>query len=108
LETREGRLFLDLVLGALQDAIDRTCGPGRIGGGRVFFLALGVALIGWIGRVPGRILRLAAALPVLVLVQSLLFLPIEHGASMGRSRHVRQGTSTLAYVGIAGFCITKQ
>ncbi len=47
----------------------------NVNGAVVFFLPLLVLLIGWYGRVPGRLLRLTAAVPSLVIVQSLLLLP---------------------------------
>ena len=41
----------------------------------VFLLPLLLVLLGWLGRVPGRLLRLAAAVSGLTLVQSLLLTP---------------------------------
>lgn len=52
----------------------------RVNGTIVFFLPLVLVLVGWIGRVPGRILWLAAALPGLVIVQSLLLVPYRMNA----------------------------
>lgn len=46
----------------------------------VFFLPLVLVVVGWIGRVPGRLLWLTAALSGLVLVQSLLLLPYHMNA----------------------------
>jgi hypothetical protein len=47
----------------------------NIGSAIVFFLPLLLVLAGWFGRVPGRLLWLTAALPGLVIVQSLLLAP---------------------------------
>ena len=46
----------------------------------VFFLALILVLIGWLGRVPRRLLGLAGAIAGLTLLQSLLLLPYHLGA----------------------------
>src|SRR5881409_4032949 len=47
----------------------------NVGSAIVFFLPLLLLLVGWYGRVPGRLLLLTAALPGLVIVQSLLLVP---------------------------------
>lgn len=51
-----------------------------VNGTIVFLLPLVLVVVGWIGRVPGRILWLTAALPGLVLVQSLLLVPYRMNA----------------------------
>jgi hypothetical protein len=51
-----------------------------VNAGVVFLLPLLLVLLGWLGRVPGRLLRLAAALPGLTLVQSLLLAPYHMNA----------------------------
>ena len=48
--------------------------------GVVFLLPLLMLLVGWWARVPGRLLRLAAAVPILVIVQSLLLAPYHMNA----------------------------
>jgi Family of unknown function (DUF6220) len=48
--------------------------------GVVFLLPLLLLLLGWWGRVPGHIIRLAAAVPALVIVQSLLLAPYHMNA----------------------------
>jgi hypothetical protein len=57
----------------------------NVNGAVVFFLPLLVVLIGWYGRVPGRLLLLTAAVPGLVIVQSLLLLPY-HMSSLAALR----------------------
>jgi len=51
-----------------------------VNAGVVFLLPLLRVLLGWLGRVPGRILRLAAAVPGLTVVQSLLLAPYHMNA----------------------------
>ncbi|HKA12678.1 MAG TPA: DUF6220 domain-containing protein [Candidatus Dormibacteraeota bacterium] len=51
-----------------------------VNAGVVFLLPLLLVLLGWLGRVPGRILWLAAAVPGLTLVQSLLLAPYHMNA----------------------------
>lgn len=51
-----------------------------VNGTIVFLLPLVLVLVGWIGSVPRRILWLTAALPGLVLVQSLLLTPYRMNA----------------------------
>ena len=47
----------------------------------VFVLPLLVVLLGWLGRVPGRLLRLAAAVSGLTVLQSLLLTPYHMNAN---------------------------
>lgn len=47
----------------------------NVNGAVVFFLPLLVVLVGWVGRVPRRTLWWTAALPGLVVVQSILLVP---------------------------------
>jgi|SRR5215467_3753735 len=51
-----------------------------VNAGVVFLLPLLLVLVGWLGRVPGRILWLTAAVPGLTLVQSLLLAPYHMNA----------------------------
>jgi Family of unknown function (DUF6220) len=46
-----------------------------VNGSVVFFLPLLLVLVGWLGRVPARILGLAGAVTGLTIVQSLLLIP---------------------------------
>jgi hypothetical protein len=46
----------------------------------VFVLPLLLVLLGWAGRVPGRLLRLAAAVSGLTIVQSLVLVPYHMNA----------------------------
>jgi hypothetical protein len=57
----------------------------NVNGAVVFLLPLLVVLIGWYGRIPGRVLWLTAAVPGLVIVQSLLLLPY-HMSSLAALR----------------------
>jgi Family of unknown function (DUF6220) len=52
----------------------------QVNGAVVFFLPLLVILVGWLARLPVRLLGLAAAVPALVIVQSLLLVPYHMSA----------------------------
>jgi len=51
-----------------------------VNAGVVFLLPLLLILLGWLGRIPGRLRWLAAAVPGLTLVQSLLLAPYHMNA----------------------------
>ncbi len=67
--------FLLAGLGIFYDWKDSFYWHANINGAIVFFLPLLTILAGWYGRVPGRLLWLTAAIPGLVIVQSLLLFP---------------------------------
>jgi hypothetical protein len=52
----------------------------NINGAVVFFLPLLLILVGWLGRVPIRLRWLTAAVPALVVLQSLLLIPYHMNA----------------------------
>lgn len=67
--------FLLAGLGVFYDWNDYFFWHASINGAIVFFLPLLLVLAGWYGRVPGRLLWMTAAIPGLVIVQSLLLFP---------------------------------
>jgi hypothetical protein len=52
----------------------------NVNGAVVFFLPLLLILVGWLGRVPIRLRWLTAAVPALVVLQSLLLVPYHMNA----------------------------
>lgn len=67
--------FLLAGLGIFYDWSGSFFWHANINGAIVFFLPLLMILAGWYARMPGRVLWMTAAIPGLVIVQSLLLFP---------------------------------
>lgn len=67
--------FLLAGLGVFYDWNDYFFWHANINGAIVFFLPLLMILAGWYARLPSRLLWMTAAIPGLVIVQSLLLVP---------------------------------
>jgi hypothetical protein len=67
--------FLLAGIGVFYDWTSSFFWHANINGAIVFFLPLLMILAGWYGRLPSRLLWMTAAIPGLVIVQSLLLVP---------------------------------